>query len=410
MREYADTYSDFILMDGTQGLNRYQLLAIIFCLIDCLGNSVIPGFAFDHTENTDIAVEAATHFGLDKPGSPFMSDRAPAFAALAEIMGFIHLLCAWHYQQNAMTSAAGLVQPAKDKYLECINELIFNHFDSEGALKSHFAKARQVAMGNTMAIKFVNKMYSERQKICFFYTKNVFTSGHSSTQRSESKNSTLKGGGTLKSELKETDLVGSFERIMACFERQEQESMEELWNLIEKGKQWSDFVDKEWKKRLELSTDYQHLSILDQDDHCTLYLVKSSKHYVQHHVSVFTDGRPPECSCHHFKHIKIPCEGICVAFVRREESLFEVKHLCKRWRLDSHPLYWKALVCKGIDPGPSGSLAAAAPVGSSLSCEDKEQGEEKASAFVFSKSTLDKVKFPPRLNIRHAALDAQAKL
>ena len=80
-----------------------------------------------------------------------------------------------------MTSSAGLAQPAKEKNLENINQLIFNHFDSGDALKNRFAKGCEVAYSNAMAVKFVDKMYSKRQKICFFYTKNVFTCGHSST-------------------------------------------------------------------------------------------------------------------------------------------------------------------------------------------------------------------------------------
>jgi hypothetical protein len=408
MRAYVDAYGDFVLTDGTHGLNRYKLIAIVFTLIDCLGKSVTPGFAFDHTENTNIGVEAATRFGFVQPCTAFMSDRAPAFAALAEIMAFIHVLCAWHYQKNLLTAAAGLPQLARNMYIECINELIFNHFNDEAALANHFARAREYAASVATAVKFVNKMYSERQKICLFYTKNVFTCGHSSTVRSESKNSLLKGGGTLKKELSETDLVGSFERIMACFDRQEQESLALLCKLIEQGKHWSDFVDKEWQKRHRLSDDYQHVSIIKQDNHCTLYLVMSDTHnYIQHDVAVFADGRPPECSCHHFKHMKIPCEGICATFGRRKESLFQVKHLCKRWRLDSHPLYRKALVCKGIDPGDIiGSPDAAAVTAASDSSNDATM---EASAFVFPKSALDKVHFPPRSNVRHAALDAQAK-
>jgi hypothetical protein len=102
MQQYVAAYGDFFLMDGTHGLNRYKLIVIVFCVIDCLGRTVTPGFAFDNTENTNISVEAATRFGFDKPGLVCMSDRAPAFVALAELMDFIHILCAWHY--NGTTS------------------------------------------------------------------------------------------------------------------------------------------------------------------------------------------------------------------------------------------------------------------------------------------------------------------
>jgi hypothetical protein len=133
-------------------------------------------------------------------------------------------------------------------------------------------------------------------------------------------------------------------------------------------------------------------------------------HYIRHDVTVFANQRPPECSCHHFKHMKIPCEGICAVFGRRQESLFQVKHLCKRWRLDSHPLYHKALVCKGIDPD---LVCSPSPKSNNSSSGDIPVDavvtDEGASTFVFPKSTLDRVKYPPRANFRHASLDAQAK-
>jgi hypothetical protein len=119
----------------------------------------------------------------------------------------------WHYQQNALTNAAALPQPAKDTFLGYVNELIFNHFESEQHLKHHFARLHEVATANATALKFVNTMFNDRYKMCFFYTKNVFTCGHTSSVRSESKNSVLKGGGTLKKELKETDLVN----IVSCY-------------------------------------------------------------------------------------------------------------------------------------------------------------------------------------------------
>jgi len=80
--------------------------------------------------------------------------------------------------------------------------------------------------------------------VCFFHTKNVFTCDHATTARGKGTMSRNKGKGVLKEELKKCDLVRCMERIEQIAKQQDSEAIQELCQLMQHDKKWSNHVDE----------------------------------------------------------------------------------------------------------------------------------------------------------------------
>jgi hypothetical protein len=182
------------------------------------------------------------------------------------------------------------------------------------------------------AFKFAERIYENRREVCHFYTKNVFTCGHSSTVRGEGTNSRIKGRGILKDELSKCSLVESIERVQNIAYRQDVDSMKEMEALVTKGRKWSNFVDDIWREHQKHS--YQ-LTVCQE--------IKKSKSKVRkfkvsnpdksqiHEVTITIDGsEPPSCTCGRFKSTLIPCGGIGVGVGRCNEALYMDNNLVSR--------------------------------------------------------------------------------
>lgn len=245
MLKYTEVYSDFKAIDGTHGMNMYDLIAIVLTLVDCLGLSIPAGFSLDLSENTDVTVKTLQKCSLAKPQETLMSDAAPAFAAAAEELGQIQILCGHHYQQNAVKNAPGDARK-RDDFLKRVNAFVFEDFDSETTFESKFCELKALVAEMDKPKKFVDNLYNNRYKICRFYTKHIFTCGHNATVRSESTNSVIKGGGEFKKELKVATLIDSVDRILSVFGDVERKALRLLEERINKGAKWSKFVDQHW--------------------------------------------------------------------------------------------------------------------------------------------------------------------
>ena len=85
----------------------------------------------------------------------------------------------------------------KQLYMKGYNDLIFVVFQEE---MFEFKYQALIALLNSHpdALAFVERVYSHRHEVCRTYTTRVFSAGATSSQRSESKNSSMKENGHLK--------------------------------------------------------------------------------------------------------------------------------------------------------------------------------------------------------------------
>jgi hypothetical protein len=81
MAEYASAYNDFTIMDGTFLITAYDLKLMIVTNVDCLGKSVMGGFAFAESENSDAAIRGLRTFRLGRVAATLMTDGASSYSA-----------------------------------------------------------------------------------------------------------------------------------------------------------------------------------------------------------------------------------------------------------------------------------------------------------------------------------------
>jgi len=187
-----------------------------------------------------------------------------------------------------------------------------------------------------------------------FCTKNVFACDHVATARGEGTMSRIKGKGVLKEELKKCNLVRCMERIERIAEQQDSEAIQELCQLTQHDKKWSNCVDERWKKNLQkchlLPKVKNCTTKEDKDKKCRRFFAGSAEN-PKLHQALLVDGKPPKClKCSAFKLTKMPCKGICR--VCRHLSLDPLKEdtLCPRWRICNHPLFLEAHKKLNLEP------------------------------------------------------------
>src|SRR5690349_20871654 len=102
MVRYCRSYGDFTLLDGTFNISAYSLVLLKFTNVDCLGNTVIGGFAFAPTESSEHVIRAHRAFYPNAiPGISVLMTDGAAFANAASELELHHLLCVKHFEVNS---------------------------------------------------------------------------------------------------------------------------------------------------------------------------------------------------------------------------------------------------------------------------------------------------------------------
>ena len=85
-----------------------------------------------------------------------------------------------------------------------------------------------------------------REKSVVFYTKHIFTAGHTSSQRSESLNNFFKGFGSLKKEMIYQNVLQLMTWLDRCVERIYTEMFLEIKNILNDAKKMANFGLNGW--------------------------------------------------------------------------------------------------------------------------------------------------------------------
>ena len=100
MSQYARSFGDFSIVDGTHNTVMYELNLIPYTSVDCLGRNVITGIVLDESENGDSVLEGLELFGLAVSGFTLMTDGGLAFPSAVETLGMNNVLCLYHFQRD----------------------------------------------------------------------------------------------------------------------------------------------------------------------------------------------------------------------------------------------------------------------------------------------------------------------
>ena len=108
MREYTETYGDFVLIDGTHNMTAYDLVLCPYTVVDGFGKTVMVGGAVLNGEKSDEIVKASELFNLNKKETITMTDEGSGLILAVETLGQVHLLCSDHFSGKITKAAAGM--------------------------------------------------------------------------------------------------------------------------------------------------------------------------------------------------------------------------------------------------------------------------------------------------------------
>ena len=350
MRLYANLYKDFTILDGTHDTNKYKLVLIPSTNIDCLMRSVVTSFTINRSENNELAKNLMDKCGLAHEGGTLMTDEGSGWVNVASELKMRHALCAHHFREKGVKSevTAGMSGELKKSFVADYSRLIYDKFDSEDAFEEAYKAlvGKVNDAGHSGAKKFLEGLYEERKKVCFFWTNSIFTCGYCSTQRGEGTNSKLKGGGALKKMLRDSSLVVSVERILALCDRQDAEVAAMLAQHITNKDSLGTAVTNLLQERKGLAMKLSHVEELTNagDEQSQVFQASQSVDSQGdiHKVRVpRQDGAfPPQCSCGFHTATKLPCEGICIVYNRINRDIDKKHNFSHRFHLDQQ---WEKL-------------------------------------------------------------------
>ena len=164
----------------------------------------------------------------------------------------------------------------------------------------------------------------------------MFSCAQTSNQRAESNNNRIKSD----DELPNYNMFQLQEHLLSLFQRQEEKSMREIKECIQKGYFWSDYVNDQWNNEFQKLGDF---SAVQNAGTSTTWEVKPyNNSNICHVVSIFEDSFPT-CSCGIFTSTRIPCRHICKVYSMFASRLKQPSNLHPRWLLCNHPLYSKVV-------------------------------------------------------------------
>ena len=298
MRKYAEQYNDFQIIDGSHNTSMYSTLWIPFTLIDCLGKSVIAGYLFAPSEAAEPIVKGGIFFLLDHEDCVTMTDGSPSLKSAVETMKQKHLLCCHHFMTELPSSASGMDQQTRTKYMTDISQAIYKVQNSESDLDTSLLYAKTVYSPYPAAVKFINKIIEDKSKVCATYTRKFFTCGHVADQRGESQNSRFKEGGKNKKDFAKFNLSEIFEHIENVIKRQQLNAALEIKKLVQQKKLWSEYYDNQFQGEVKLASNYKAELMQELNEICSRkYFVQSKASQDQpsagHNVTVCT---LPQCN------------------------------------------------------------------------------------------------------------------
>ena len=223
----------------------------------------------------------------------------------------------------------------------------------------------------------------------------IFSANNVASQRSESTNSQIKERGKKKSELRSFTLLQLMQHVVNIFNRYLEKCKKEIIALIQKARKWSDYVEAIWKQNYVAANQICFIRPADEDG---VFLASAScempQNTIVHRVAVcdIQYGGAPSCDCNSFLSVLIPCDGICAVFGRLPNSLFVAENLVPRWRLESHPIYERALEQLGLRNASENHSNVDGVSSSNISFEE------------FTRHAYDSITFPNRSDVRYNRL------
>ncbi|XP_073130235.1 protein FAR1-RELATED SEQUENCE 5-like [Henckelia pumila] len=220
MKEDYDIFGDIMVFDTTYRTNKYNLICAPFVGVNHHWKNVMFGCAFladEKVESFQWLFEVFKKSMAGKCPVSLFTDQDQAISnAIEKVFPETrHRLCLWHLYQNAVSRFAKLKSENsfKDAFKKCLSgcvdetefESCWRSMISEYKLENH---------------PWFNRLYGLKEKWCTGLSKDFFSAGILSSQRSESTNHAI--GFSAKKNTSLTEFYGIFKETLKHWRSKEQ--------------------------------------------------------------------------------------------------------------------------------------------------------------------------------------------
>ncbi|XP_021763971.1 protein FAR1-RELATED SEQUENCE 5-like [Chenopodium quinoa] len=186
MLEDYRIYGYVLVFDTTYRTNRYNLICAPFVSINNHWHNCMFAYAFIGDEKTKSFVWLLETFKKameDKTPTSIFTDQDKAMAnAIEQVLpNTRHRLCIWHLEQNAITRFGALKKDKEFKHA-------FNQCLKWCLIEQEFEEKWQAMMHDLIAHSWYKRVYELKEKWRLALSRDFFSTGILSSQRSESTN------------------------------------------------------------------------------------------------------------------------------------------------------------------------------------------------------------------------------
>lgn len=282
----------------------------------------------------------------------FFTDEGPFSHPTSVAIKKHHGLCTYHKMGELATAVTGQSNAA-----ECqgdLSALIFGH-KSVDELEAKFIECREKYGHKSHALKFINSLEANAQKLCIAHTQWLFSFNHTSTQRGEGYNDRLKGHADLKAMLSQADLVTLHDRVKEIEVDVSLKVVKLLMKRRRANKRYAQVYEDSVNKSLQMCTLYVTSceKISGSESEYTITCSKGPDFIVNLDTKIVHRGQVfviPTCTCGYWCSSFRLCIHIVKALTVDGRQIWEVKNIHPIHLLQLHPLWPEALrKCKMED-------------------------------------------------------------
>ena len=233
---------DAVWCDTTHNACRYFLKTGPLGSCDWSGYTCPVGLLQVPEEEIDLLVEQLIRMGLDIPQTSFCTDGGSAWGGVTEALQHDGTEDTFHNDKNADKKLDGMTKANKVAFEDKRKRVLYNVMP-EADLDCLITEMRELAVGSTAAINWVDHISNFREKCCATHTTSFFIcSEKGATSRCESCQSRLKARGTIKANMRHWTLAELLDRHHNCVDEYLADAKADIENAIQQKRHLSDYV------------------------------------------------------------------------------------------------------------------------------------------------------------------------
>ena len=370
-REFGTSFCE---VDGTHDTTMYGNIAVLFTTVDSLGKSIIAGVATMEAENSKDIIKAADQFGLsceipkelphvypaevesipinnraaqNSQGTTWLTDEGSwAHITVTNLSICSHGFCLRHKTTGMNSASKGLGELA-ESFRSVMHNILCKDFESEHALNQAFTEALLQYGHAPNARTYIENIQKNARKFCHFYMKEIFTHGHTTTQRAEGMNDNVKGHGDLRAYLRRASHVQCLRRVNNVCRDKQRRMLDELSELRLQGKRISTFYSNRCKQSMLLSATNIKCCALMEGTRYSVTKADESMSTVDMATKIVHLGNVyciASCDCSYWKSTMIHCQCIIRCISECEDvDVDDIKLVHPLFHVERHPLWALAL-------------------------------------------------------------------